>query len=243
MSISDEMLETLKRKFDPGISRVAADTAIPEVWQGYTSESEAERLFEVRQELALIRDYFPTLVDSLSPIIIDAFLVQSSTYGLCRIFVRQLRGSTYFTFSRAPTGFGDVQRMPIWPLYRERAPEALRWVHENVMDGLTDIYGFGGFVSSGMMRPMERPNGNYGELPWYSEFAEDVDASQIVEILRSGGGGYLLIDLNTDLSKTFEPQAMFVDFNADPQDTLAYVPLFPYLDEWMSIALAESDFD
>lgn len=241
--IDPEYFEKLDRSFDPGMTAVAQGTPVPHIWQGYMSESKTERLFEVRQELAKIADYFPHTADALSKIIIDAFLINSPTYGLCRIFVRQLNDSVYYCFSRAPTKEHEAPRMPSWDHYVAAAPDALVWVHQNVMDGLTDIYAFGGFLGSGHIQSMAELRGVYAELPWHEPFVQDHDPSKVLQVFSSGGGGYLLIDLNEDLSTRFEPQAMLVDVKVDRDESLRYVDLFSYLDTWMAIALAEATFD
>jgi len=137
----------------------------------------------------------------------------------------------------------DLKRPAIWDTFKSRAPDALVWVHENIMDGLTNTYLAGGFVSSMHMRTMADLRGLYAEQSWHAAYVEDHDPANVVQLLSSGGGGYLLIDLNVDLSVQFEPKALFVDVGAPPEEGKQQVNLFPYLDEWMAIALAEADIE
>lgn len=234
----DDWIADLTAKFDPQLTKLDGSVPVPDHWQPYLSDSATERQFQVRQELQKIEPYFPQLAEGLRNVVLDAFLVRSSIYGLCRVMVRQISGEVYYAYSRAPTAFVDQPRLPGWPIYADRAPDALKWIHVNVMDGLTDIYGFGGLHSSGQMKQMDRPNSDYAELPWFAEFAEDIDATQIIEIFNSGGGAFMLIDLTKDLSEAFEPSAMIVDFKSSASESFREVELFPYLDAWMSIGLA-----
>jgi hypothetical protein len=45
------------------------------------------------------------------------------------------------------------------------APDALVWVHANVTDGFTDLYGFGGFKTSGHLQTMADLEYVSAELP------------------------------------------------------------------------------
>jgi hypothetical protein len=76
--------------------------------------------------------------------------------------------------------------------------------------------------------------------PSITNSKKDRDPANLVEIFNSGGGVSLLLDLDNDLPKRFEPQAMLVDTKGPRDVLLKSMSLFPCLDTWLAIALAEA---
>lgn len=59
----------------------------------------------------------------------------------------------------------EAVRGNIAPPFAENAPQALVWVYNNVMDGLTDVYDFAGFHSSLAMTSMAAEAGTWIMMP------------------------------------------------------------------------------
>ncbi len=233
-------LDKLNRNFTDVFHHVVDTNAVPEHWKDYCSDSLPQRLSGVRSELRKIALYFPQTAKGLGFATIDVFLAQNKSHGLCRFFITQTQGETHLTYSRQPKSFADTMHDDAWNLMRDHAPESLVWVYNNVMDGLTDIYDFSGFKSSISMTVMGSDTASWSELPWYKEFSQKIDVSKMVEVLSSGGGSYLMLDLSKDLRTIYEPQALLIDAK-DHSSVPESVDFFPYLDEWMDIGLAETD--
>lgn len=234
-------IDAVSKKLDPSARPVSGGEEIPGHWKGYLKQDHAMRLATAQAELAMIAPYFPGAVAGLNATTTDAFLACTDYHGLCRFLVQTNGGRDYFTYSRVPKLFTATSHADPWSLFAENAPRALVWVYNNVMDGLTDIYDFSGFRSSLAMASMAGEADTWMELPWYDALSASTNTRQIVELLSSGGGGYLLLDLNEDLSDVFEPQGLFIDVKAAISRLPQAVDLFPYLDEWMAIGLADAD--
>lgn len=237
MAIQDDILAYLHRNFDPAATVYSGSAEVlPPHWQDYVSDDEAVRRFALRAELNSIAPYLPRLAAGLESVSIDAFLVESPYHGICRIIVRQMNGELYPAYSRLPVKFQE-EPAKIWNQMDARGPQALSWIYRVKMDGLTDIGGFAGFKSTKLLTTMAAEIDTYGEQPWYGSFAESTDTGSVVELLASGGGGYLLVDLNVDASSERNPNALFVylDEGTEPEAVL----LFQYLDNWMEIGLVE----
>lgn len=233
-------IEAVSKNLDPSAQPICDGVDIPAHWEGCLGRDHPARLAAVQAELAKIAPYFPIAAAGLNATTTDAFLARTDYHGPCRFFVQTHGGKEYLTYSRMPKRFAATSQSDVWPLFAPNAPQALVWVYNNVMDGLTDIYDLTGFRSSLAMTSMATEEDSWRELPWYTALSPSTDTSKIVELLSSGGGGYLLLDLNRDLSEVFEPQVLIVDVKAAASSPRA-VDLSPYLDEWMAIGLADPD--
>ena len=239
MTIQEEMLAYLRQSFDPETTLFGGSVeALPKHWRDYASTDEALRRFALRAELNSVAPYLPLVMQGLEQISIDAFLVDSPSVGICRIIVRQIKGKLYPAYSRLPMNF-QSSPAPIWARMEKRAPRALTWLYRDKMDGLTDIGGLVGFKPTNLLTTMAAEVDSYGEQPWYDAYAGSIETNNIVELLASGSGGYLFIDLNTDMSQDRNPTGLFlfIDDGGPPETVL----LFQYLDNWMEIGLVEPE--
>jgi len=105
------------------------------------------------------------------------------------------------------------------------------------MDGLTDMYGFTGFKPLSNISIIKEEENTWGEMDWYSEFSNKYNITKIYELLSTGGGGYLLLDLSSNWRDKKEFKCFYVNIKETAAPKL--VDLFPYLDFLMSIGLAE----
>ncbi|QBF33646.1 hypothetical protein [Thalassococcus sp. S3] len=238
MTLQDDLLSMVQTRLDPKAQAYAGGEAgLPERWAGYASASSAERLFAARAEMDVLERYLPEAAENLAKVIVDVALIESPTYGTCRVFARQIGGKIYPAWSRLPKKHADTRHVAVWTLFAERAPQVLKWLHTDLMDGLTDLYQFGGFKSSAFLTTMEREIDTYAEQAWFDDFANQNNISEIVEVLASGGGGYLLLDLSEDRTADLNPMAWFVDVKSPGEPER--VPLYAYLDTWLTISLTE----
>lgn len=234
----EEHLAELRQSFDPAATLPDSDAAVPDHWLDYLDDHLETRRDCWQREFAKLQPYLPEVSQGLSQVTTDAFLVHTPHRGLCRILVRQIDDVSYYAYSRSPTNVSMPTEGPAFRLVKERAPLALSWIYQNLMDGLTDIYDFVGFVASDRLKLMSR---EYPDLdyPWYDAFAAQHDTDKIVEFFSNGGGAYMLLNLNDNMRDVADPQALRVSSKYDdwiPENT---VDLWPTLDAWMTIGLTE----
>lgn len=236
MTLRDEMIENLKARLDPSVRVYGGPaTALPVHWQDYLGDHEVERRFALRQELAALEPYLPRTMAGLEAVALDAFMAETDSHGIIRVITRQIAGALYGTFSELPVSMAPLEA-EIWTTFAERAPQALTWMYRSRMNGLTDFYGFAGFKTSRHLTTMAEEVDTYGEAPWYAEFAASHDTNSIVEVLATGGGAYLLLDLSRDQSKSADPDGLLVYMNEGTSPET--VSFFGYLDTFMEIGLS-----
>lgn len=236
-------LKRLQQTLDPELSFFSsADIAsLPPMWQGYLSSTDLERLQFLRVEMRDMADYFPETARRLAHIACDVFLAQSPRLGVCRFVTIALEGETYFRYSRCPLAYAPATNDPLVELIRQRAPDALAYTYFQMMDGLTDPFDFVGFKNSLALTTVEAEIDTYADLPFFDRVKALGDLNNVVELLASGGGGYLLIDLNRDMRGDSDPVGFRISKNASDQwspDTP--VPLFAMLDAWMAVGLGQT---
>lgn len=236
-------LKRLQQTFDRELSFLNPETAEspPPMWQGYLSTTDLERLQFLRTEMRDMADYFPQTARRLAHIASDVFLAQSPRLGVCRFITITLEGETYFRYSRCPLAYAPATNDPLVELIRQRAPDALAYTYFQMMDGLTDPFDFVGFKNSLALTTVETEIDTYAELPFFGRVEALGDPNNVVELLASGGGGYLLIDLNRDTRGDGDPVGFRMSKNASDQwspDTP--VPLFAMLDAWMAVGLGQA---
>ncbi len=239
MSI-DAHLAALHETFDPAATLPDRDAVVPDHWLDYLCDAPAKRRACLKHELNLLEPYLPELSEGLMQVTTDAFLIQTPERGLCRILVRQIDGGTYYAYSRSPTNVSTPTESPAYRLFKAHGPRCLPWMYENLMDGLTDIYDFVGFLASDRLELMSEDYPNF-DFPWYNDFAAKHDTDKIVHFFSSGGGAHMLLNLNENMHDVYEPQALRVSSKEEdwvPENT---VDLWPTLDAWMFIGLAEDD--
>lgn len=242
MSNLEPFIEKIQQSLDPTASLLNVDQRdVPHHWAYYLSTSSAERQVASRNEIAMFSDYFPRTATGLRHVITDAFLAHTQNYGVCRFFVRQLEGKHHLAYSRAPKTFAQTPHDPSWETVKKQAPTALTYIYEKVMDGLTDLYGYAGPKPSLLLSTVEDEIDTYAELGWYDAFAKTHNPSNVIEIFASGGGAYLLLDLNQNLTNVFEPQAYLASTKNPKMNPSTSVDFFPYIDQWMAIGLAQYD--
>lgn len=242
MSI-DLHLKQLQQKLDPELALLPPEAvgALPPLWQGYLSNTDLERLQFLRVEMRNMADYFPETAQRLAQIARDAFLAHSPRLGVCRFIAVTLDGETYFQYSRCPLDYALATGDLLIDLIRERAPEALSYTYLQMMDGLTDLYDFAGFKNTLALTSVETEIDTYAELPFFDQLEAHGDLNNIVELLSSGGGGYLLIDLSQNMHGDSDPVGFRMSKDASDQwspDTP--VPLFAMLDAWMAVGLGQT---
>lgn len=232
-------LEIVHLEFDQSAEIVGTTDNVPDHWHDYASASEAERLFGARQELRTLSNYFPKTAAELENIVVDAFLVQTQNRGLCRILMVQVKGETYITYSRCPTAFCESTSQPPYSLILERAPAAFSWVYQNLMDGLVDPYDLTGFVPSDRLTTMSQQEA-YQNFEWYEAFVANTDPTKVIEFFSSGGGAYMLLDLNRDWKTGIDPQAYRISSTQKDWTPDNSIDFWPFLDAWMAIGLADA---
>ncbi len=215
---------------------------IPPHWQNYLSNNITLRKSGILNELSKLEQYFPKSMNALKLKTIDAFLFKSEKYGICRAFVQLIDGKEYSSISSLPWKYKSVESNKSSEIFKNNIHISLYWVYNNIMDGLTDKYGFCGFKPLSDISAISGYQYNWSEMDWYSEFANKNNVKHIYEFLNSGGGGYLLLDLNYNWRNLKEFKCFYVnakDIETQPEQ----VDVFPYLDEWMAIGLAEIDLE
>lgn len=232
-------LEIVRSDFDQSAEIVETIEGVPEHWKDYTSASEAERLLGARQELKTLSKYFPRAAAELEKTTIDAFIVRVENMELCRIFMVQVEGEAYVTYSRCPTLFCKSASRQPYALLLKHAPEAFSWVYQNLMDGLVDPYDLTGFVPSDRLTTMGEHE-FYENFDWYNSFVANNDPTKVLEFFSSGGGAYMLLDLNKDWRTVPDPQALRISSQEQDWTPDKPVDFWPFLDAWMAIGLAGS---
>lgn len=232
----DEALKRFRRDADPGFMAFAGPSAdLPAHWRDYLSNDQTARLGCLRGEMAMLGDYLPKASSAILTGAEDAFLLTSPSTGLLRCVMRRNRHARYPTISAPPLG----RTMPDNPAARlllNEGPDVLRWIQTALMDGLTDMWDFGGPLRSARLSTMAAEIDTYAEADWFDAFSIDHDPSRVVEIFASGGAGYLLVDLNDPGLSGTDPQALLVLMKEDTAPEP--VPLYAWLDEWTAIALS-----
>lgn len=237
-------LKQLRENLDPALAAPGPDAvaAMPSFWQGYLHPSEAERRNCLLAEMRELADYLPQTANRMAEIAMDAFLLESPRLGICRFVAVAIEGAIHFQYSRSPLGHAvKALHAPVVDLLRARAPEALTYLYFQMMDGLTDIHDLAGFKNSLALTTVEDEIDTYHELPFHDRLEALGDPARIVELLASGGGGYLLIDLNRD--QRGDPDPLGFRMSAEPTDQWSPdrpVPLFAMLDAWMAVGLGQS---
>lgn len=235
----DAYLDLAQREFDPSATLYAGAGAIPSHWMDYAQDTQAQRLAGLRLEMQKLAPYFPKTATGLTRNCVDAFLVQTERRGICRILVRQIGGEVYLAYSRLPRKDAQAPARPTYQTLKDNAPKALSWTYENLMDGLVDSYGLTGFVPSDMLYSMAEVE-EYMDYDWYPDFSKERDLEKVLEIFSSGGGGYLLLDLNRDLGAVEAPEALRISAKEADWTPSNPVPFWPFMDAWMAIGLVES---
>lgn len=236
-------LKRIQQKLDPELSFLdAKDTAsLPPLWRGYISASDLERLQFLRVEMRDAADYLPEAARRLARIANDVFLAKSPRLGICRFIGVVQEGETYFLYSRCPLNYTSCADNPIIELMKQRAPASLWYLYSEMMDGLTDLYDFVGFKNSLALTTVDREIDTYYEMPFFDQLEKLGNLQSVVELLSSGGGGYLLVDLNKDMHSERDPVGFRMSKDASDQwspDTP--VPLFGMLDAWMAVGLGQT---
>lgn len=234
----DAYLDLAQREFDKSASLFTGTEGVPPHWLDFTEDTEAQRLSGLRLEMQKLAPYFPKTATGLARHCVDAFLVTTERRGICRVLVRQIGGEVYLAYSRLPRRFAQGPARPTYDTLKERAPKALSWTYENLMDGLVDSYGLTGFVPSDMLYSMAEVE-DYMDYDWYSDFSEGRDLTKVLEIFSSGGGGYLLLDLNGDLGAVDSPEALRISSKEADWTPSNPVAFWPFIDAWMTIGLAD----
>lgn len=236
MTSRNDMLAYIRERLDQSAQLFAgSDSALPAQWRDYVVDDQAVRRFALRQELAAMEPYLPSTMRGLEKVSLDAFVVETESFGLLRIISRQIGGKVYGTYSALPLGQQDANEG--WKRFRTHAPQALTWIYHSRMNGLTDTFGFAGFKTSALLTTMADEADTYAEADWYADFAAQHDTASIIEVLATGGGGYLLIDLSRDQSTLDDPDGLVIYMNeGTPPETVSF---FQYLDMFMEIGLTE----
>ena len=230
----EQALLRFRSHVDPGASAYAGPPSdLPAHWRDYLSQDADMRLACLQGEMAVLGEYLPQAATAVRAGAEDAFLLTSPSTGLLRCVMRRQGDALYPTISAPPLG----QTLPDNPAARlllRKGPEVLRWIQTTLMDGLTDMWGFGGPLRSARLTSMAAEIDTYAEADWFDAFSIDRDPSRVIEIFASGGGGYLLVDLDDPGLPGTDPQALLgmMKEDAPPEP----VPLYPWLDEWTAIA-------
>lgn len=242
MPFAEPCLDLARQRLDPELALVleGTETSLPPFWKGYCSTGKAERLQCLAAEMHEMADYFPETAQRLMAVASDVFLARSPGLGLCRLIAVELNGETYFRYSRCPLGYVPSVDSAIVDLIRTRAPEAITYLYFEMMDGLTDLHDLVGFKNRLALTTVEAEIDTYGEMPDFERLEAMGDIGNIVEILGSGGGGYLLLDLNRDMRTDTDPGALRISGNGgwSPEEP---VPLFGMLDAWMAVGLGQTE--
>ena len=230
-------LSKLSHSLNEEVVIVTDSNGIPSHWLDYLNTNSRIRQSGITNELSKIEQYFPELIKTLKPKTIDAFLFKTEKNGICRAFVHLIDGKEYLAISRLPWKYKTVEPTASYTTFQNNIHIALYWIYYNIMDGLTDIYGCAGFKPSYNVFTITKEENMWAEMDWYSEFSSKHNINKIYELLNTGGGGYLLLDLNSNWRDKNEFKCFYVNVKdiAPPE----LVHLFPYLDYLMSIGLAE----
>ncbi len=234
--MSERLISEFRESLDPNARLAVPSDPAPKHWHGYLESDASQAQAEFRRELASIAPYLPETAAVLETSIIDGCLVFSSTYGLCRLISLQLDETALVAWSRAPTLWAEAKRVRAWAPLDAAAPEQYSWIMRNVMDGLTDLYGFGGPLNSGMVTTVESQIHTFGEAEWFDEIASRHDPADLVLTFSSGGGAYLAYDVSGRLGSGAEARALLLDVKT--KERPAEVPFLSYLDAWTAIGLA-----
>lgn len=233
-------LKKLHEKLDPELSFLPSDAApsLPPLWQGYLSADALDRLQFLHVEMRNMVDYFPETARWMMQVARDVFLAHCPRLGVCRFIAVECEGKIYFRYSRCPLDYAPTPHDPLVNLIHERAPDALAYIYSQMMDGLTDPYDFVGFKNTLALTTVAMEIDTYAEMPFFEQVEALTDPNNIVELLASGGGGYLLIDLNCNMRGNIDP----VGFRMSKDDGDQWspdtpVPLFAILDAWMAVGL------
>lgn len=234
LSPLDQALARFRGNVDPGTMAYAGPAPdLPVHWRDYLSSDPRARLACLNAEMAMLADYLPRAAASVHEKAEDAFLLTSPSTGLLRCVMRRQGDTLYPSISAPPLGQTQPDN-PAARLLLAQGPKVLRWIHTALMDGLTDMWDFAGPLRSALLTTMAAEIDTYGEADWFDAFSIDHDTSRMIEIFSSGGGGYLLVDLDDPSLTGADPRAFLVLMKEDAAPES--VPLYAWLDEWTAIA-------
>lgn len=175
MTIRENILANLRVRFDPSARLyTGAASSLPIQWRAYISDDPVERRFSLREEINVIEPYLPSTMAGLEKIALDALVVETNAHGILRIITTQMGDENYDIYSALPIGAASERRQ-IWDLLSVNGPQALTWIYQSRMNGLTDLYGFAGFKASNLLTTMAEEVNTYGEGEWYEEFSKEHD--------------------------------------------------------------------
>lgn len=175
MTIRENILANLRVRFDPSARLyTGAASSLPIQWRAYISDDPVERRFSLREEINVIEPYLPSTMAGLEKIALDALVVETNAHGILRITTTQMGDENYDIYSALPIGAASERRQ-IWDLLSVNGPQALTWIYQSRMNGLTDLYGFAGFKASNLLTTMAEEVNTYGEGEWYEEFSKEHD--------------------------------------------------------------------
>ncbi|MDO5640712.1 MAG: hypothetical protein Q4G28_12685 [Neisseria sp.] len=237
MNIRDDMFAYLSHWLGTPIRLFTGEAStLPPLWRDYASDDMMVRRAALQRELADVEAYFPETMRRLAQIALDALVVETGRSEVLRVIVYELGGQQYYAYSASP--LKQQTAADIWKLFQAHAPQVMSWLYRERMNGLTDVYGFAGFKSLAEMTSMAEEINTYGEADWYEEFAARHDTRLMVEILSTGGGAYLLLDLSCGQSQAEDPDGwmVYMKENRPPEK----VGFFPYLDALMAIGLTDA---
>ncbi|MDO5606708.1 MAG: hypothetical protein Q4G25_16265, partial [Paracoccus sp. (in: a-proteobacteria)] len=195
------------------------------------------RLACLRAEMAVLRDYLPETADHLAGAT-EAVILTTRRTGPLRVLMRETEGVLYPAWSGAPLG-AAMPANPAAAALIADGPAVLQWLYRHWMDGLTDIWEFGGLLNSRAITSMAEDGDVFGEMDWYDDLDHHHDLNRWIRIFSSGGGGYLLVDLDDPALRGDDPEAIQV--LVKEAESLHRVPLFAYLDGWSAIAMGADD--
>ncbi|MBO6767352.1 MAG: hypothetical protein JJ901_03485 [Erythrobacter sp.] len=237
--MTEEMISEFQQSLDPAARLAVLADPVPEHWQAYLSSDASHAQAAFRRELASIAPYLPEPAAALEPYIKNGCLVVSSTYRLCRLVLLDAGETLHVVWSRAPSLWSDARRAAAWTKLDRTAPEQYLWIMRNVMDGLTDLYGFGGPLNSGFVATVERKIDTFAEAVWFDTLAAEHDPRDLVLTLSSGGGAYLAYDVSGKLGTGVEAKALLLDVKSHERPQA--VPFLSYLDAWTQIGLGAAE--
>ncbi|MGV3573740.1 MAG: hypothetical protein ACO1O4_01240 [Devosia sp.] len=243
MSLDDNLqLFQQSLGYDLTLVQPGRESDLPPLWKGYLGGSTArDRLDILHVELGDMADYLPETAQRLILIANDAFLVEHPQFGICRVIAVTQDSNTWFRYSRCPLSYAAATGNRVVDLIAHRAPAALKYLYFNMMDGLTDPYGFAGFKNSLALTTVEDEIDTYAELPFYDRVEALGDGGNVVELFASGGAGYLLIDLNQDRRDDSDPHGFQMsNYASHAWSPDRPVPLFGTLDAWMAVGMGQT---